>query len=287
MKVPFADLRALHAPLKADLMAVFERVLDNNSFILGPEVQKFETAFAAFVGVQHCIAVNSGTAALQLALEALGIGEGDEVITVANTFFATAEAISAVGATPVFVDVDPIYYNMDPKLFAKAITPKTRAVIPVHLYGQTADMDPILDIAKKHNLYVIEDACQAHGAEYKGRKAGSMGIMGCFSFYPGKNLGALGEGGAIVCSDAGSHPEAKDAARARFGEEVRARFSRLQLSVGRTAGWLPGGETADIGAGQRASTSGCPDLRRTAGGLRRGSAGGSTGCKAGVPSLRR
>jgi dTDP-4-amino-4,6-dideoxygalactose transaminase len=201
MKVPFADLRALHAPLKADLMAVFERVLDNNSFILGPEVQKFETAFAAFVGVQHCVAVNSGTAALQLALEALGIGEGDEVITVANTFFATAEAISAVGATPVFVDVDPVYYNIDPKLLAKAITPKTRAVIPVHLYGQTADMDPILEIAKKHNLYVIEDACQAHGAEYKGRKAGSMGIMGCFSFYPGKNLGALGEGGAIVCND--------------------------------------------------------------------------------------
>jgi dTDP-4-amino-4,6-dideoxygalactose transaminase len=201
MKVPFVDLKALHAPLKAELTAVFERVLENNSFVLGPEVQKFETAFAQYVGVQHCLAVNSGTAALQLALEALGVGEGDEVITVANTFFATAEAISAVGATPVFVDVDPLYYNMDPKLLAKAITPRTRAVIPVHLYGQTADMDAILDIAKENSLYVIEDACQAHGAEFKGRKAGSMGIMGCFSFYPGKNLGALGEGGAVVCND--------------------------------------------------------------------------------------
>ena len=139
---------------------------------------------------------------------------------------------------------------MDPKLFAKAITPKTRAVIPVHLYGQTADMDPILEIAKKHNLYVIEDACQAHGAEYKGRKAGSMGIMGCFSFYPGKNLGALGEGGAIVCNDAASDAESSDASRARFGEEVRARLSSLQLPIGRIAGRIPGGETADAGARQ-------------------------------------
>ena len=201
MKVPFADLRALHAPIKAELAQVFERVLGSNSFVLGPEVQQFEAAFAKYLGVEHCIAVTNGTAALHLALLALGIGPGDEVITVANTFIATAEAISAVGARPVFVDVDPRYYNMDVNAVAKAITPKTRAVIPVHLYGQTADMDPILELAKQHNLAVIEDACQAHGAEYKGRKAGTMGTMACFSFYPGKNLGALGEGGAVVTND--------------------------------------------------------------------------------------
>ena len=202
MKVPFVDLRALHAPLKAELTAAFARVLDNNSFVLGPEVQRFEQAFAQYVGAEHAVALNSGTAALHLALLALGIGPGDEVITVANTFIATAEAISAVGARPVFVDVHPRYYTMEASAVAKAITRKTRAIIPVHLYGQTADMDPILELAAKHGVAVIEDACQAHGAEYKGRKAGSMGLMGCFSFYPGKNLGALGEGGALVCNDA-------------------------------------------------------------------------------------
>lgn len=201
MKVPFADLRALHAPLRAELARVFERVVDSNSFILGPEVQQFEKAFAGYLGVEHCVAVNNGTTALQAALMALGIGRGDEVITAANTFIATAEAISAVGARAVFVDVDPLYYNMDAGAVAKAITSRTRALIPVHLYGQTADMDPLLQLANKHGLFVIEDACQAHGAEYKGRRAGTMGVMGCFSFYPGKNLGALGEGGAVVCND--------------------------------------------------------------------------------------
>jgi dTDP-4-amino-4,6-dideoxygalactose transaminase len=201
LKVPFADLHALHAPMRAELAQVLERVLDNNSFILGAEVQRFEKAFAQFAGVEHCVAVNNGTAALQAALLALEIGPGHEVITVANTFIATAEAISAVGARPVFVDVEPHYYNMDAAAVAAAITPRTRAIIPVHLYGQTADMDPLLDLAKARNLHVIEDACQAHGAQYEGRPAGSMGAMACFSFYPGKNLGALGEGGAVVCND--------------------------------------------------------------------------------------
>lgn len=201
MKVPFVDLWALHAPLQRELAQVFERVVNNNAFILGTEVDRFEKAFAQYIGVEHCVATNNGTAALQLALLALDIGPGDEVITVANTFIATAEAISAVGARPVFVDVDPLYYNMDAAVVAKAITPKTRALIPVHLYGQPVDMDPLLDVAKRRGLFVIEDACQAHGAEYKGRKAGSMGILSCFSFYPGKNLGALGEGGAVVSGD--------------------------------------------------------------------------------------
>lgn len=202
MRVPFADLRSLHVPMRAELSEVFSRVLDNNSFILGPEVQRFEDAFARYVGTGHCVAVSNGTVALQLALLALKIGPGDEVITAANTFIATAEAISAVGARPVFVDVDPRYYNMDPEAVVGAITPRTRALIPVHLYGQTADMDPLLALAEKHGLAVVEDACQAHGAEYKGRKAGGMGLLSCFSFYPGKNLGALGEGGAVLCNDA-------------------------------------------------------------------------------------
>jgi len=201
MKVKFVDLHAMHAPLMDEFRQVFERVLENSSFILGAEVSRFEEGFAKYVGAEHCVAVTNGTVALELALLAMGVGPGDEVITVPNTFIATAEAISAVGARPVFVDVDPVSYNMDPTLVERAITPRTRVILPVHLYGQTADMDPLLEIAERHGLKVLEDACQAHGAEYNGRKAGSMGAAGCFSFYPGKNLGALGEGGAVVTSD--------------------------------------------------------------------------------------
>jgi dTDP-4-amino-4,6-dideoxygalactose transaminase len=202
MNVPFVDLRKQHEPIDNELIEVFQRVLRQSSFILGPEVKNFEAAFASYLGATDSIALNSGTAALQLVLQALEIGPGDEVITVPNTFIATAEAISAVGARPVFVDVDPLSYTMDPSLVEAAITPRTRALLPVHLYGQSADMDALLEIAKRHNLHVVEDACQAHGAEYKGRKAGTMGIAGCFSFYPSKNLGCLGEGGAVVTSDA-------------------------------------------------------------------------------------
>lgn len=201
MKVPFADLRALHAPLRAEFNEVFQRVLDNNSFILGPEVHKFERAFAEYIGVADCIGVSNGTVALQMALLALEIGPGDEVILPVNTFIATAEAVSAVGARPVFVDVDPLYYNMTLEGAERAVTPRTKAIIPVHLYGQTADMDPLLDLTRQRSLFLVEDSAQAHGAEYKGRKAGTMGVMSCFSFYPGKNLGALGEGGAVLCND--------------------------------------------------------------------------------------
>ena len=201
MKVPFVDLRSLHVGLKDELRDVFERVLDQSTFVLGPEVQKFEQEFAAYTGTKHAVAVNTGTAALHLALAALGVGPGDEVITVSLTFIATAEAVTAVGATPVFVDVDPISYTMDPAQLEAAITPRTRAIIPVDLYGQVADMDPILEIAGRHGIPVIEDACQAHGAKYKGRKAGTFGVAGCFSFYPGKNLGACGEGGALTTDD--------------------------------------------------------------------------------------
>ncbi|MCU1306233.1 MAG: DegT/DnrJ/EryC1/StrS aminotransferase [Acidobacteriaceae bacterium] len=200
-KVAFVDLYQQHQAIEEELVEVFRRVLRKSSFILGPEVVGFEQAFASYVGASECIAVNNGTTALQLVLAALGIGPGDEVITVANTFIATAEAISAVGARPVFVDVDPVSYTMDPQLVEAAITPNTKALLPVHLYGQTADVDALLEIARRHNLHLVEDACQAHGATYKGRKAGSLGVAGCFSFYPGKNLGCLGEGGAVVTSN--------------------------------------------------------------------------------------
>jgi dTDP-4-amino-4,6-dideoxygalactose transaminase len=202
MKIPFVDLKSLHREIKDDLREVFDRVLDNSTFVLGPEVQRFEQEFAAYCGTEHCVAVNTGTAAIHLALAALSIGLGDEVITVPHTFIATAEAITAVGAKPVFIDINPVSFTMDPSLLEAAITRKTRAIIPVDLYGQVADMDPILEIANRHGIPVIEDACQAHGAEYRGRKAGAFGVAGCFSFYPGKNLGACGEGGAVTTNDA-------------------------------------------------------------------------------------
>jgi dTDP-4-amino-4,6-dideoxygalactose transaminase len=201
LKVKFVDLSAQHRTLEKEIKEVFNRVLSNCSFVLGPEVEKFEEAFAAYCGVAHCIAVTNGTAALQLALQGLGVGPGDEVITVAHTFIATAEAINAAGSRPVFVDIDPVSYTMDPAMLESAITSRTKAIIPVHLYGQPADMDAINAIAARHNLPVVEDSCQAHGAKYKGRRSGSLGTAACFSFYPSKNLGACGEGGAVTTDD--------------------------------------------------------------------------------------
>jgi dTDP-4-amino-4,6-dideoxygalactose transaminase len=202
MKVPFLDLKAQYESIKEEITVSIQQVIDACAFAGGPFVAEFEKAFAAFCQSKYSVGVGSGTEALWLSLLALGIGHGDEVITVPNTFIATAEAISFTGATPVFVDVDERTYTMNPELLEDAITLKTKAIIPVHLFGQMADMDPIMDIAHKHNLFVIEDACQAHGAEYKGKKAGSIGDMGCFSFYPGKNLGAYGEAGAVVTNSA-------------------------------------------------------------------------------------
>jgi dTDP-4-amino-4,6-dideoxygalactose transaminase len=201
MKVPFLDLKAHHDPLKAEFMAAISAVIDSGAFAGGPFVAKFEQEFAAFCGSKHAVGVGNGTDALWFALLALGVGPGDEVITVPHTFIATAEAISFCGAKPVFVDIDERTYTMDPRGLEQAITSRTKAIIPVHIFGQMADMEPILAIAREHDLPVIEDACQAHGAEYKGRKAGSLGVAGCFSFYPGKNLGAFGEGGGIVTDD--------------------------------------------------------------------------------------
>ena len=198
MRVPFLDLNSAHAPLRGEIRAAIEEVIDRGVFAGGPFVEDFEKDFAAYCAVRHAIGVGSGTDALWLALLALGVGPGDEVLTVPNTFMATAEAITYCGAKPVFVDVDEQTYTLDPAALETAITARTKAIIPVHLFGQPADMDPILEIARARGLAVIEDAAQAHGAEYKGRRAGSLGDAGCFSFYPGKNLGALGEAGAVV-----------------------------------------------------------------------------------------
>lgn len=201
MKVPFLDLKAHHDPLRAEFAAAIAEVIDNSAFAGGPYVAAFEQDFAAYCRCQHAVGVANGTDAIWLALVALGIGSGDEVITVPSTFLATAEAITQSGATPVFVDVDPRTYTLDPAGLEKALTPRTKAIIPVHLFGQTADMDPILGFARAHGLRVIEDAAQAHGAEYRGRRSGSMGDAASFSFYPGKNLGAMGEAGAVVTND--------------------------------------------------------------------------------------
>jgi dTDP-4-amino-4,6-dideoxygalactose transaminase len=201
MNVPFLDLKAQYKAIKDEVHAAINDVMENTAFAGGPFVAKFEQEFAKFCDCKHAVGVGNGTDALWLSLIGLGIKPGDEVITVPNTFIATAEAISFSGAKPVFVDILEETNNMNPALIEAAITKKTKAIIPVHLFGQPADMDPIMTIAKKHGLFMIEDACQAHGAEYKGKKAGSIGNTGAFSFYPGKNLGAYGEAGAVVTND--------------------------------------------------------------------------------------
>lgn len=202
MTIPLANLRKQYDPLKDEIMAGIEKVFDSMHLFLGENVQALEKDFGQYCGAQFGIGVSDGTTALQIILRAMGIGPGDEVITVSHTFIATAEAIVLVGAQPVFVDVDSETCLMDVSLVEKKITPKTKAILPVHLYGQTVDMDPLLEIASRHNLFVIEDACQAHGAEYKGRKAGSLGDAAAFSFYYSKNLGAYGEGGFISTNNA-------------------------------------------------------------------------------------
>jgi dTDP-4-amino-4,6-dideoxygalactose transaminase len=201
MKVPFVDLKAQYASISGEVQQAISVVLERGDFILGKELLLFEEAFAEYCGTVAAIGLDSGTSALELALRACDVGPGDEVITAANTFIATALAISYTGATPVLVDVNPRTYTIDPSLLESAITSRTRAIIPVHLYGQPADMDPIIEIAMNHGLVVIEDACQAHGAKYKGKRVGSFGNAAAFSFYPAKNLGAYGDGGIVVTND--------------------------------------------------------------------------------------
>jgi dTDP-4-amino-4,6-dideoxygalactose transaminase len=231
--IPLVDLKAQYAFIREEVDAAIRRVLDSTNFILGPEVGAFERDFAAYAGAKQAVGVASGTAALHLALLTAGVGEGDEVITTPFTFFATGEAITQAGARPVFVDIDPGTYNIDPALVGRAVTKRTRAIIPVHIYGQPADMNPILDIARRHGLKVIEDAAQAHGAEYDGKRCGSLGDLGCFSFYPSKNLGSYGDAGMVTGSD----------------PDVMARVSRL-ANHGRTSKY----EHAEVGWGYRIDT---------------------------------
>jgi dTDP-4-amino-4,6-dideoxygalactose transaminase len=207
--VPYLDLAAQIRSIRKDLDAAIARTLDHCSFCLGPDVAQFEKDFAKFCAAEQCVAFNSGTSALHIAMQLLNIGTGDEVITTPSSFVATSWAISYVGAKPVYVDVEDATFNLDPKLVERAITPKTKAVMPVHLYGHPTDLDPLLAICKKHNLPLVEDACQAHGAKYKGKVVGTFGVMSGFSFYPGKNLGACGEGGALVTNNAAFAARAK------------------------------------------------------------------------------
>ena len=201
MPVPFVDLRAQHAPLSEAIERAFREILARGDFIMGAAVERFETEYASYIGARHAIGVGTGLDAIELALRAFEVGPGDDVITPANTFIATVLAIMAVGARPVFVDMDPATYGIDVGAIDAAITSRTKAIVPVHLYGQPVDLDAVMAVARRHNLVVIEDAAQAHGARYKGRRAGSIGHAAAFSFYPSKNLGALGDGGMITTSD--------------------------------------------------------------------------------------
>ena len=238
MDVLFHDLKAVNAGIASELAAAFQRVLHSTSLILGPELTSFEAEFAAYCGVTHCIGVANGTEAIQLALLACGIGPGDEVITVSLTAMGTVLAIAATGAVPVFVDIDPQSYTLCPGHLAAALSPRTKAILPVHLYGQCAQMDAILEFASHHGLRVIEDAAQAHGSSCNGREAGGMGHLACFSFYPTKNLGAIGDGGAVVTDD----PELADRLRRlrNYGESRKyhhetmgynSRLDELQAAI--------------------------------------------------------
>ncbi len=198
-RVPLMDLKRQYHGIKEEVNSAIQDVLESQAFILGPQVKEFEDLFASYCNTKHAIGVSSGTDALLLALKSLGIGDGDEVITTPFTFFATVEAICNVGAKPVFADIDPESYNIRPDLIENCISNKTKAIIPVHLYGQCADMEPILEMAKKHDIKIIEDSAQSIGSEYKGRRSGSMGDLGCFSFFPSKNLGGMGDGGMVTC----------------------------------------------------------------------------------------
>lgn len=218
--VPFLDLKTQYAAIREEVEAAVARVLESQRFILGPEVEGLEKELGAYCGCDHAVGVTSGTDALLVALMAIGIEPGDEVITSSYSFFASAGSIWRLGARPVFVDIDPGNYNLDPDLIEGAITEKTRAIMPVHLYGQTADMDPIMTLAQKHDLFVVEDAAQATGAGYRSRQAGSIGHLGCFSFFPSKNLGAAGDAGMVTTSD----PELADRVRLLHNHGFRPKY---------------------------------------------------------------
>lgn len=226
--IPLVDLRTQYDSIRDEVEEAMRRVLESSAFILGPDVAAFEEEFAAYCGAPHCVGVSSGTAALELALRALGVGPGHEVITTTHTFIATAEAISAVGARPVFVDIDSRTYNIDPDACAAAVTPATRALLPVHLYGQPADMVRLQRVAADHGLALVEDAAQAHGAAWQGQPVGARGDAACYSFYPGKNLGAYGDAGAVTCAD----PALDEQVRLLRNHGRRSKYLHEQIGFG-------------------------------------------------------
>jgi dTDP-4-amino-4,6-dideoxygalactose transaminase len=257
-RIPILDLEPETESLAEEFMAAIRGVIDSGHFIMGPNVRAFEDEVADYLGVAHAIGVNSGTAALVIGLRALGIGAGDEVITTPFTFFATAEAISQVGATPVFVDIEPDTFNLDVDGLAEKITERTRAIIPVHLFGQAADMDPLLAIADRHGLKVLEDVAQAFGARYKGAKVGTIGDVGAWSFFPSKNLGAFGDGGLITTDDDGLADHARmlrthGSRRKYFNEEIgyNSRLDEIQAAILRIK--LPHVDAANEGRGRVAA----------------------------------
>jgi len=227
--IPLVDLKAQYASIRNDIDAAISRVVSNADFILGSEVDAFESEFANYCQAEHAVGLDSGMSALELGMRALGIGPGNEVITPAHSFIASSSAISFTGATPIWVDVDPVSYNMDTSQIEAAITERTKAIMPVHLYGQPADMEPILEIARRHRLLVVEDACQAHGARYRGRRVGAIGDIGAFSFYPGKNLGAYGDAGALVTNRA----EVADRVRMMRNYGQRKKYEHAYLAWNR------------------------------------------------------
>lgn len=238
MKIPFVDLKSQYESIKEEMDKAIATVISQTAFIGGSHVKNFEEAFSKFIGVKNCVGVGNGTDALYLSLKAMGIGPGDEVITAANSFIATSEAITMTGARVVFVDINPKTYNIDTTRIEAKITPKTKAIIPVHLYGQPADLDPIISLAQKYNLKILEDAAQAHGSVYKGRRIGTIGDMASFSFYPGKNLGAYGDGGVVVSnSDEFALKARMIANHGRIGkydhemEGVNSRLDGLQAAI--------------------------------------------------------
>src|SRR6476646_5717878 len=224
--IPYLDLRAQYRPLRSEVLSALEEVCESTSFAQGRAASEFEAKFAAYCGVDHCVSLNSGTSALHLALRCLDVGLGDEVVTVSMSFIATAWAISYVDATPVFVDIDSVRRTLNPDRLEAAITSRTKAIIPVHLYGMPAEMDRIMAIAERHNVPVIEDAAQAHGAKYRDKRVGQFGQIACFSFYPSKNLGAYGEGGALITNDASL------ARRARSLRDHAQRQKHLHNEIG-------------------------------------------------------
>jgi dTDP-4-amino-4,6-dideoxygalactose transaminase len=268
--IPFLDIGAGYRELQGELDAAYRRVMAGGWFILGEEVAAFEAEFAAYCGVAHCVAVGNGLDALHLALRALGVGPGDEVIVPGNTYIATWLAVTYAGATPVAVEPDPDTFNLDPARAAVAITPRTKVVLPVHLYGQTADMDPICAVARANGLKVVEDAAQAHGARYKGQRAGGLGDCACFSFYPGKNLGCYGDGGAVTTDDADLAERLRlfrnYGARRKYQHEiagVNSRLDELQAAFLRVK--LPhldewNRRRARVAAGYREALADVPDL---------------------------